>query len=199
MAFAFDPNFEIPPSVARNIDRIPGHPSYLFSPRPKRTGNTWQWFSTDCSCGFSQWQWWLAPLGSSSRHRASTTIAAQLTKNSRTSASRWKRFCQQFIYTLDPDCRLTFNQVIIVIGPRYVEYIQLTPFVSCFRMATDRTLKRSGLEELEPHASAAYVSHMLMWGTSEHNGATASASATCFSGANNGELATGGGQIWCWV
>ena len=157
MAFAFDPNFEIPPpSVARNIDRIPGHPSYLFSPRPKRTGNTWQWFLTDCSCGFSQWQWWLAPLGSSSRHRASTTIAAQLTKNSRTSASRWKRFCQQFIYTLDPDCRLTFNQVIIVIDPRYVEYIQLTPFVSCFRMATDRTLKRSGLEELEPHANAAY-------------------------------------------
>jgi len=35
---------------------------------------------------------------------------------------------------------------------------------------------------------------MLMWGTSEHNGATASASATCFSGANNGELATGGAK-----
>ena len=62
-------------------------------------------------------------------------------------------------------------------------------------MATDRTLKRSGLEELEPHANAAYVSHMLlMWGTSEHNGATASASATRFSGANNGELATGGAK-----
>ena len=50
--------------------------------------------------------------------------------------------------------RLPIIQVIIVIDPRYVEYIQLTPFVSCFRMATDRTLKRSGLEELEPHANA---------------------------------------------
>ena len=36
-------------------------------------------------------------------------------------------------------------------------HIQLTPLVSCFRMGIGRTLRKSVLEELEPHADDPHV------------------------------------------
>lgn len=53
--------------------------------RWRRTGSTWPWCWTGCSCGSSPWQCWWARPASSCRRLRSTTTASPWTRSS----ARW--------------------------------------------------------------------------------------------------------------